>query len=82
MLNHLDRDLTKSEDRPTLNLNPSPPDTDLLNPNRNATELPVSIQLDIGTLDRDLLDKCKDPSIHGLIRHKTVVVVTTASLAK
>ena len=82
MLNHLDRDLTNLEDRLTLNLNPSPPDKDLLNPNRNATELPVSIQLDIGTLDRDLLDKCKDPPIHGLIRHKTVVVATTASLAK
>ena len=82
MLNHLDRDLTNLEDRLTLNLNPSLPDKDLLNPNRNATELPVSIQLDIGTLDRDLLDKCKDPPIHGLIRHKTVVVATTASLAK
>lgn len=82
MLLLLDRDLTKLEDRPTLNLNPSPPDKDLQSPYGNATELLVSIQLDIGTLDRDLLDKCKDPPIHGLIRHKTVVAATTASLAK
>ena len=81
MLNHPDRDLTNLQDRSNLNPNLHPPSTDLLNPNRGATELPVSIQLNIGTIDLDLLDKCKEPSSHGLIRHKIVVVVTTASLA-
>ena len=80
ILSQLNRDLTKLADRP--NLNPNSLDTDLLSPNRNVTELPVSNQLDIGTLDRGLLDKCKDPPTHGLIRHKTVVVLTTVSLAK
>ena len=80
ILSQLNRGLTRLADRP--NLNPNSLDTDLLSPNRNVTELPVLNQLDIGTLDRGLLDKCKDPSTHGLIRHKTVAVLTTVSLAK